>query len=68
MLIWTWRHHRRLFPCLVVPSAALLLGTVYLQYHYVIDVPFGLLLGAGAALSVSYAIPPPVLSSPGPAG
>ena len=68
LLVWTCRHHRRLFPYLVPPSAALLLGTVYLQYHYVIDVPFGLLLGAGAAASVSHALPPPVLPSPGPAG
>jgi PAP2 superfamily len=68
MLIWTYQHHRRLFPYLVLPSAALLLGTVYLQYHYVIDVPFGLLLGAGAAYSVSHALPPPILSSPGSAG
>jgi hypothetical protein len=53
VLVWTYRHHRRLFPYLLVPSAALLLATVYLQYHYAIDLPFGLLLGVGAALSVA---------------
>jgi len=68
MLVWTYRHHRRLFPYLVLPSAALLLGTVYFQYHYVIDVPFGLLLGAAAAVSASSALPPPVRSSAGPTG
>jgi len=68
MLVWTFQHHRRLFPFLVLPSAALLLGTVYLQYHYLLDLPFGLLLGAGAALSVSYVQAPPVHPSPSPAG
>ena len=68
LLVWTWRRHRRLFWFLVPPSAALLLGTVYLQYHYFIDLPFGLLLGTWAALSVSHAKPASVLPSPGAAG
>jgi hypothetical protein len=67
-LVWTHRRRPRLFPFLVLPSAALLLGTVYFQYHYFTDLPFGLLLGTMAALSVSHAKPPSVLSSPGAAG
>ncbi len=67
-LVWTYRRRPRLFPFLVLPSAALLLGTVYFQYHYFTDLPFGLLLGIMAALSVSHAKPPPVLPSPSPAG
>jgi len=68
MLVWVYRRRPRLFPFLLLPSAALLLGTVYLQYHYFTDLPFGLLLGAIAANSVSHAKPPPILSSPGTAG
>lgn len=56
-LIWTYRRRRALFWFLLPPGAALLLGTVYLQYHYFVDVPCGLLLGAAAALSVSYVEP-----------
>jgi hypothetical protein len=53
-LIWTYQRSRWLFWCLLPVGAALLLGTVYLQYHYVLDLPFGLLLGTVAALSVSH--------------
>jgi hypothetical protein len=67
-LVWTYRRRPRLFPYLVLPGAALLLGTVYLQYHYFTDLPFGLLLGTLAALSVSHVKPPTVLPSPGAAG
>lgn len=52
-LVWTFRRRRWLFCPLLLPSAALLLGTVYLQYHYVLDLPFGLLLGTAAAPSLS---------------
>jgi hypothetical protein len=69
-LVWTWRRRHRLFWWLLPSGAALLLGTVYLQYHYFLDLPFGLLLGAGAARSISHDddIPPPVHGSAGAAG
>jgi hypothetical protein len=53
-LIWTRRRRPWLFWWLLPVGLALLLGTVYLQYHYFLDLPFGLLLGAVAALSVSH--------------
>lgn len=62
LLVWTWHRRRWLVPYLVLPSAALLLGTVYLQYHYFTDLPFGIALGACSALSV---LPWPT-SSPSP--
>ncbi len=68
MLVWTYRRRPWLFPWLVPPSAALILGTVYLQYHYFTDLPFGLLLGAGAALSVSHANASALHPSPSPTG
>jgi len=68
LLIWTYRCHRRIFPLLVLPSAALLLGTVYFQYHYFLDLPFGLFLGASAAWFLSYDQHPSVYPSPRAAG
>lgn len=53
-LIWTYQRRPWLFWWLLPVGLALLLGTVYLQYHYFLDLPFGLLLGAAAALSVSH--------------
>lgn len=68
-LVWTYRRRRGLFLALLPVGAALLLGTVYLQYHYVLDLPFGLLLGAAAALSVSHVEPrPPLPASAGATG
>jgi hypothetical protein len=62
LLTWTWHRRRGLFYVLLLPNAALLLGTVYFQYHYFLDLPFGLLLGAGSALSIqkSHAQPAPL--------
>ena len=54
-LTWTFSQHRRLFWWLILPGAALLLGTVYLQYHYFTDIPFGLLLGFASAYSCLHA-------------
>lgn len=68
LLIWTYRRNPTLFTFLVLPSAALLLGTVYFQYHYFTDLPFGLLLGAFAAIPVSHDLPHTVRRSAGPAG
>jgi hypothetical protein len=68
LLVWTYPRHRLLFFVLALPCAALLLGTVYFQYHYFTDVPFGLLLGAGSAASVSHVPYPKVRRSAGPPG
>jgi hypothetical protein len=68
LLIWTYHRHRLLFYCLLLPCAALLLGTVYFQYHYFTDLPFGLLLGAASALPLFHAQHPHVRRSPGTAG
>jgi hypothetical protein len=68
ILIWTLRRNPAVFAFLVLPSAALLLGTVYFQYHYFTDLPFGLLLGALTAISVSHDLPHTVQRSPSPAG
>jgi hypothetical protein len=68
VLVWTYHRRPRLFPFLLLPSAALFLGTVYFQYHYFTDLPFGLLLGTMTALSVSHAKYSTLLSSPGAAG
>jgi len=39
-----WRHVRRRFWIMVVPSLGLLVSTIYLRYHYGVDVLAGLLL------------------------
>ena len=38
VLILSWRLHRRVFWWLLPFSSALVLGTMYLRYHYVVDV------------------------------
>lgn len=63
-LLWIWRTRRRLFPFVLGPALGLLLGTVYLQYHYFLDLPAGLLLGAAAALSVTHDLPAALRPSP----
>jgi hypothetical protein len=63
-LVWTFTRRRWLFWLLLPPCLALLLGTVYLQYHYFLDLPCGLLLGTAAALSVSHAEPRPSVHAP----
>jgi hypothetical protein len=45
-LIWTFSRHRSIFYLLILPSAALLLGAVYFQFHYFIDLLAGGILGA----------------------
>jgi membrane-associated phospholipid phosphatase len=46
VLYCAWRFERRLFWIILVPASALIFSTVYLRYHYVIDVL------AGAAIAV----------------
>lgn len=68
-LAWTYVRRRWLFWYLIPPGAALLLGTVYLQYHYFLDIPFGLALGLGAAFSITHdELRPSVFASARPAG
>jgi membrane-associated phospholipid phosphatase len=45
VLIGSWRYHRRSFPAFLVVVSGLIFATLYLRYHYVID------LAAGAALA-----------------
>jgi membrane-associated phospholipid phosphatase len=52
-LICAWRHHRPVFRGLLGPSAGLIAATVYLRYHYTVDV----LAGAALAIAVAWAGP-----------
>lgn len=49
---WLWRHHRRLFPIFLLPAAGLCAATLYLRYHYAVDVAAGMLL-AGVGLRLA---------------
>jgi len=42
--IFSYRSCRFLFPFYAVVGSGILVGTVYLRYHYVVDVPAGILL------------------------
>ncbi len=44
VLYYSYRFHRRTFWLLLVPGSLLIISTVYLRYHYVIDVAAGALL------------------------
>lgn len=46
VLIYGWKFHRRYFWALLVPVLLLVLSTVYLRYHYVVDVMAGALQAA----------------------
>lgn len=46
VLLFAWRMHRRVFWVLFIPVSLLLVSTVYLRYHYVIDVIAGAVLAA----------------------
>ena len=48
ILLVLWRHDRRLLRVYVVPCLGLVAATVYLRWHYVVDV------AAGAALAVAW--------------
>lgn len=40
-LYYARKFHRRLFRWMIVPASALIISTVYLRYHYVVDVAAG---------------------------
>ncbi len=44
LLGFDWRHHRRRFWRLLVPTLGLWVSTVYLRYHYLVDLLGGLLV------------------------
>ncbi|MBS4098138.1 MAG: phosphatase PAP2 family protein [Sulfuricella sp.] len=48
ILGFAWRHHRREFLWLLLPLAGLWFSTLYLRYHYFIDVVSGFALAAFA--------------------
>ena len=49
-LYYARKFHRRLFRWMIVPASALIISTVYLRYHYVIDVAAGALLAMAVIL------------------
>jgi membrane-associated phospholipid phosphatase len=49
ILVFAWRHHRREFWLLLAPVVGLWLSTIYLRYHYLVDVACGFALAAFAA-------------------
>ncbi len=49
-LYYARKFHRRLFWLMMVPASALIISTVYLRYHYVIDVAAGALLAFAVIL------------------
>ena len=44
VLIGSWRYHRRSFPFFLVVVSGLIFATLYLRYHYVIDLAAGVVL------------------------
>lgn len=49
---WLWSRNRRLFLACLLPAAGICISTVYLRYHYAIDVAAGVVL-AGIGLWLS---------------
>lgn len=50
LLVFDWWHHRALFWRLLLPCVAMWVSTVYLGYHYVVDLLAGALVAAGSLL------------------
>jgi len=48
ILGFSWRHHKNQFWILLLPVTGLWVSTLYLRYHYLVDVVLGFLLGAFA--------------------
>ncbi len=53
MLLVAWKHDRRAFAVCLLPCCVLVFSTVYLRFHYVVDV------AAGAALAVLWQLAVP---------
>jgi membrane-associated phospholipid phosphatase len=43
---WLWPRRRRLFLALLLPASGIIISTIYLRYHYAVDVAAGLCLAA----------------------
>lgn len=50
-LYYAWRFHRRTFRFFLPLGAAIIMSTVYLRYHYVVDVVAGAVLAGAVILS-----------------
>ena len=50
---WLWPRNRGLFLVLLLPAAGICVSTIYLRYHYAVDVAAGLVL-AGIGLCLSH--------------
>ena len=50
-LYYARKYHRRFFWLMLVPASALIVSTVYLRYHYVIDVVAGALIALAVILT-----------------
>jgi membrane-associated phospholipid phosphatase len=53
-LYYAWRFHRPTFLCYVIPCSLLILSTVYLRYHYVVDVVAGFGFALAIALTANW--------------
>ena len=52
LMSWLWSRNRRLFLACLLPAAGICISTVYLRYHYAVDVAAGLCLaGVGRWLT-----------------
>lgn len=57
LMAWLRTRHRRIFMILLLPAAGLCLATLYLRYHYAVDVVAGIALAA-FGLSLTRIAPP----------
>lgn len=58
LMAWLWPRHRRLFFALLAPAAGLCAATIYLRYHYAVDVFAGVVLaGTGLRLARNPVLP-----------
>jgi membrane-associated phospholipid phosphatase len=52
-LLFDFKHYRRRFWLLLIPCIALWMSTVYLRYHYVIDLAGGVVIAAVGVFAAS---------------
>jgi membrane-associated phospholipid phosphatase len=54
VLYYSWRFHKPTFKCFLIPCSTIILSTVYLRYHYVVDVVAGFVFALAIVLTADW--------------
>lgn len=54
VLYYSWRFHKPTFKWFLIPCSTIILSTVYLRYHYVVDIVAGFLFALAIVLTANW--------------